>query len=124
MRKIIFTIIVGGFLMVSQSFVLPKQLLTPSSENLPKIENSYIDGNCDCHLYVDESVGFWYLKCRNSCSEMVLATCTYKLHYADGTTQTHTVSNHIRAYSETVITNGTSSNVVCETISVSCKIVE
>lgn len=86
--------------------------------------DNHIDGECGCRLYIDESVGFWYLKCKNTCDEMVKATCTYKIHHKDGSTDTHTVTNHIRAYSETVVTNGNYDNNYCEPISVDCNIVE
>lgn len=125
MKKILVLITFCCLLTTTQSFVTTSEISRKIAlVSLIQSDENPIEGDCGCNLYTEDSVGFWYLKCRNTCGEMVKATCTYKIHYQDGSTQKHTVTNHIRAYSETVITNGNLSNNYCEAIAVSCEIVE
>lgn len=84
------------------------------------LETSLSD-NCDYELYVDESVGMWYLKLKNYCDEMLICTCKYRIYYQDGSNKTFTTTQSIRGRSETVITSGYSDRTTCETISVSAK---
>ena len=84
------------------------------------LETSLSD-NCDDELYVDESVGMWYLKLKNYCDEMLICTCKYRIYYQDGSNKTFTTTQSIRGRSETVITSGYSDRTTCETISVSAK---
>lgn len=108
--------------MTTQSFVFHNHDNT--TQTTTQGHKISIESDCGCNLYIDDVVGFWYLKCRNTCDDMVKATCIYKIHNQDGTTQKKTITNHIRAHSETVVDNGNYDYNYCEVLSVSCEIVE
>lgn len=125
MKKFLVLISFCCLLTATQSFVTTSEISkSVSYVSLMQGDKSPIESDCGCNLYTDDSVGYWYLKCKNTCNEMVKATCTYKIHYPDGSSKKQTVTNHIRAYSEIVVTSGNLSDNYCEAIAVGCEIVE
>lgn len=125
MKKYIALICACCLLMATQSFViLSKQNSTNTSTLLTKSPEDSVDNECGCELYIDEAVGFWYLRCKNTCDYEVKAICTFKIHYKDNTTQTFTREQIIWAHSEWSVYNGDYKKDYCEPISVNCEIVE
>ena len=125
MKKLFLLIFVVGLIIATQAFAITSEKISTTSPiTFAESKKGPIDNQCECELYLENGTGLWYLKCSNKCDKMVKATCTYKIHYQDGTIKTKTVTNHIREYSETVVDQDYHEKSYCEKISVSCEIVE
>lgn len=124
MKKLLLLTFVGGLIVATQAFAITSEKTSTTSPiTFTESENDLINDQC-CEIYLENGTGLWYVKCRNKCDKMVKATCTYKIHYKNGTTKTKTATNHIREFSETVVDQGYHEDSYCETISVHCEFVE
>lgn len=121
MKRVLLILVLGCGWTALQSFTSINSLTQNYQKGTMEILETSLSDNCDYELYVDESVGMWYLKLKNYCDEMLICTCKYRIYYQDGSNKTFTTTQSIRGRSETVITSGYSDRTTCETISVSAK---
>ena len=121
MKRVLLILVLGCCWTALQSFTSINSLTQNYQKGTMEILETSLSDNCDYELYVDESVGMWYLKLKNYCDEMLICTCKYRIYYQDGSNKTFTTTQRIRGRSETVITSGYSDRTTCETISVSAK---
>lgn len=121
MKRVLLILVLGCCWTALQSFTSINSLTQNYQKWTMEILETSLSDNCDYELYVDESVGMWYLKLKNYCDEMLICTCKYRIYYQDGSNKTFTTTQSIRGRSETVITSGYSDRTTCETISVSAK---
>ena len=121
MKRVLLILVLGCCWTALQSFTSINSLTQNYQKGTMEILETSLSDNCDYELYVDESVGMWYLKLKNYCDEMLIYTCKYRIYYQDGSNKTFTTTQSIRGRSETVITSGYSDRTTCETISVSAK---
>lgn len=121
MKRVLLILVLGCCWTALQSFTSINSLTQNYQKGTMEILETSLSDNCDYELYVDESVGMWYLKLKNYCDEMLICTCKYRIYYQDGSNKTFTTTQSIRGRSETVITSGYSDRTTCETISVSAK---
>lgn len=121
MKRVLFILVLAYCWTVLQSSTsINSQTQNHQKDTTERLAVTLSD-NCDYELYVDESVGMWYLKLKNYCDEMLICTCKYRIYYQDDSSKTFTTTQRIRGRSETVITSGYSDRTTCEAISVSAK---
>lgn len=97
---------------------------TPQKELLKNIKEVVIEKDlCDCnyHLYVENGVGWWYLKLKNGCPDPIIATCKYTIYYEDGSSKSCTQTVRLNGNWETIVDRGNSDHSSCTADDVSAR---
>ena len=92
---------------------------TSQTPNKVVVENDRCD--CNYHLYVENGVGWWYLKLKNNCPDPIIATCRYTIYYNDGSRESFTETVRLNGNWETVVDRGNSDHSSCTADGVQAK---